>query len=216
MGYQTPKQFLPLGSCPLIVHSLRTIQAVPAIREILLMVPAGAEREWRETIVDNYEITKVAQVLPGGPTRQDSVSTGLKHVASGTDIVVIHDAVRPFVSAELLMACIEGARQRGAAIAAVPVQDTLKRVTGDLIMATVDRRGLWIAQTPQAFRLPLLREAHRRAAEVGCDATDDAALVEWAGGTVQLVPGDPANVKITRPTDLRYAERLLASAAGVS
>ena len=93
MGHRTPKQFLALGSCPLVVHSLRTIQAIPTIREILLMVPAEAEHEWRETIVDAYGLTKVTRVLRGGSTRQDSVSTGLKHVASGADIVVIHDGV---------------------------------------------------------------------------------------------------------------------------
>jgi 2-C-methyl-D-erythritol 4-phosphate cytidylyltransferase len=122
---------------------------------------------------------------------------------------VVHDAVRPLVSVETVSACVAAAREHGAALAAVPVHDTLKRIVDDRVVSTVDRRGLWAVQTPQAFRVPLLRQAHRRAAEVGYEATDDGALVEWAGTSPHIVAGDPLNLKITTPADLRLAEQLL-------
>jgi 2-C-methyl-D-erythritol 4-phosphate cytidylyltransferase len=210
MGRQTPKQFLPLGACPLIVHSLRTIQAVQAIREILLMVPAGTESDWWETIVDTYEITKVAQVLPGGSTRQDSVSNGLKHVASGTDIVVIHDGVRPFATQGMFESCIQTATEVGGAIIAMKVHDTTKRVSEDgVIKETVDRNGLWAAQTPQAFRYDALVAALDRAHTDHIQMTDEAALVERLGYTVKVCDGSSENLKITTPQDLALAEVFL-------
>ena len=210
MGHQTPKQFLTLGSCPLIVHSLRTMQGVPAIREILLMVPAGAEREWRETIVDTYGLTKTAQVLAGGATRQDSVSIGLKKVSSGTDIVVIHDGVRPFATQEMFESCIQTATEVDGAIVAMKVQDTVKRVSEDgVIEETIDRNGLWTAQTPQAFQYEVLVAALDRARTDRIQMTDEAALVERLGYTVKVHAGSSENLKLTTPQDLALAEVFL-------
>lgn len=210
MGHQTPKQFLPLGSCPLIVHSLRTMQVNLSIREILLMVPDGAEHEWRETIVNTYELTKVTQVLPGGPTRQDSVAIGLKHVASGTDIVVIHDGVRPFATQAMFDGCIRTATEADGAIVAMKIQDTIKRVSEDgVIKETIDRNGLWAAQTPQAFRYDVLVTALDRARTDHIQMTDEAALLERLGYTVKIHEGSSDNLKITTPQDLALAEVFL-------
>jgi 2-C-methyl-D-erythritol 4-phosphate cytidylyltransferase len=145
----------------------------------------------------------------GGDERQESVARGLGLLDDDCEIVVVHDGVRPLVPSGVFSACVEGAQRWGAAVAAVPVRDTLKRGAGERVAATVDRRGLWMVQTPQAFRLSLLREAHARAAETGYRATDDAALVERAGAVVGIVRGTEENIKITEPGDLRYAELLL-------
>ncbi len=210
MGNQTPKQFLTLGTCPLIVHSLRTMQAIPAIREILLMVPAGAERQWSKTIVDTYGITKVTQVIEGGATRQDSVSNGLTHVSSGTDIVVIHDGVRPFATQDMFDGCIQTAAEADGAIVAMKIHDTVKRVSENgVIKETIDRNGLWAAQTPQAFRYDALVAALDRARTDHIQVTDEAALLERLGYTIKIHEGSSANLKITTPHDLAIAEVFL-------
>jgi 2-C-methyl-D-erythritol 4-phosphate cytidylyltransferase len=210
MGHETPKQFLPLGGCPLIVHSLRTIQALSAIREILLMVPPGAEREWRETIVELYGLTKVARVVAGGSTRQDSVSNGLQNVSAGTNIVVIHDGVRPFATPSMFESCIQTATEVDGAIVAVKVHDTTKRVSDDgVIQETIDRNGLWAAQTPQAFRYDVLVAALDRARADHIQMTDEAALVERLGYTVKVHEGCGENIKITTPQDLAIADAFL-------
>ena len=210
MGHQLPKQFLPLGAYPLIVHTLRTIQAIPAIREVIVVVPAGAEREWRETIVDSYGLTKVAHVLTGGPTRQDSVSQGLANVSPGTDIVVIHDGVRPFATPKMFEHCIQAATEVDGAIVAMKVQDTTKRVSEDgMIRETIDRKGLWTAQTPQAFRYDVLVNALDHARTNHIQMTDEAALVERLGYKVKVHEGSSDNMKITTPQDLAFAESFL-------
>jgi len=210
MGHQTPKQFLPLGAYPLIVHSLRTMQTLPAIREILLMVPAGVETEWREMIVDTYGITKVTHVLTGGATRQDSVSNGLKKVLPGTDIVVIHDGVRPFATQSMFEGCIQAATEADGAIVAMKVQDTTKRVSEDgVIQETIDRNGLWAAQTPQAFRYEVLVAALDHARINHIQMTDEASLVERLGYTVKVHEGSSENLKVTTPQDLTFAELFL-------
>jgi 2-C-methyl-D-erythritol 4-phosphate cytidylyltransferase len=149
-------------------------------------------------------------VVLGGMRRRDSVLAGLEvlHV-QGCEYVVVHDGARPLVTPALIDAAIEGARETGAALCAVPVSDTLKRVEDNgLVRGTVSREGLWLAQTPQAFELELLLRAH---ATTDIDATDDAALVELMGAPVRVVPGSAANIKVTLPADLSLAEALLAA-----
>ena len=211
MGHRIPKQFLALGACPIIVHSLRTVQAVPAIRDILLIVPAGVENEWRDAIAaDIYGLRKVAHVLTGGPTRQDSVANGLSNVAPDTDIVVIHDGVRPLATQEMFERCIQTATEADGAVVAVKVHETTKRVSDDgVIQETIDRDGLWVAQTPQAFRRRVLSAAIERARIDGVRTTDEAALVERLGYTVKVHEGSSENLKITTPQDLVLAEALL-------
>ncbi len=210
MGHQTPKQFLALGTWPLIVHALRTIQAVPTIQKIIVVVPAEAAREWHASIKDSYGLTKVTHVLPGGPTRQDSVSRGLANVSPETDIVVIHDGVRPFATQRMFESCIQATTTVDGAIIAMKVQDTAKRVAEDgVIRKTIDRNGLWTAQTPQAFRYDVLVTALKHARTNHIQMTDEAALVERLNYTVKVIEGSSDNMKVTTPQDLAFAERFL-------
>ena len=144
-------------------------------------------------------------VVEGGGTRQESVSRGLAAVPADSALVVVHDAVRPFITRALIDAVLGAARATGAAICALPIAETVKRVSGGVVESTVDRAELVAVQTPQAFRADLLREAHGKARRDGFIGTDDAMLVERLGQSVQVVPGLAENVKITTPVDLRRA-----------
>ena len=153
---------------------------------------------------------KVSRVVAGGSERQESVSKGLQAINSpNAEIVVVHNAVRPFVSVSQIIEVIERAKAVGAALLALPVTDTVKEVTDGIVARTLDRRQIYLAQTPQAFRIDLLREAHRRANKENLLATDDAALVEGLGVPVAIVEGSPQNIKITRPSDLALGEMIL-------
>jgi 2-C-methyl-D-erythritol 4-phosphate cytidylyltransferase len=201
-----PKAFRSLGGLPMYVRSLRALEAVPSIAGIVLVVPVN----WQEYAMEHSfgEATRATiEITPGGETRQASVRAGLDVVPADAERIVVHDAARPLVTPELIEACLAGLRDAAGAISAVPLADTLKRTKGTVIEATVAREELWRAQTPQAFTAPALREAHARAA--GVDATDDAALVEQAGGRVVVVQGDERNIKITTPAELELAEALL-------
>jgi len=156
------------------------------------------------------------EVVQGGAERQDSVAAGLARVDAAADLVIVHDAARPFVSLACLTACVEAAAAGGAAIVAVPAHDTVKRVDASgVIVDTPDRRTIWLAQTPQVFRFALLRRAYEQAQHDGFVGTDDASLVERLGAPVRVVPGEPRNRKITTPDDLLWAEsHLRAQAAG--
>ncbi len=144
-----------------------------------------------------------------GAERQDSVAAGIAMVDPGCDVVVVHDAVRPFVTPGLIERCTEVAARRGAALAALPASDTVKEVSPPAqVRRTLERAHIWLAQTPQAFRTDLLKQAYARAAAEGVRATDDAALVELLGATVTVVEGEVSNIKITTPHDLALAERI--------
>jgi 2-C-methyl-D-erythritol 4-phosphate cytidylyltransferase len=153
-------------------------------------------------------------VVAGGVERQESVARGLAVVPPATPWILVHDGVRPCITSELVRRVVDAARTHGAAIAALPVAETLKRGAAGWVTETVPRDGLWAIQTPQGFRADLLREAHRRAYADGVLGTDDAGLVERLGAAVYLVPGLPGNVKVTRPEDLPLARRLLAAPGG--
>lgn len=209
LGASQPKAFVLLAGQPIVLHTLRRLAAVEVIGHVVVAVPESHLDAFRRLVATDGPWPVPVDAVVGGRDRQQSVLRCLEAVGNECEIVVVHDAVRPFVSAEVVRACVAAAAAAGAALAAEPLQDTLKRVTDHAVNATVDRRGLWRAQTPQAFRIALLREAHLRAAELGSVATDDAALVEWAGAVPRIVPGDPLNLKITTAADLRYAERLL-------
>jgi 2-C-methyl-D-erythritol 4-phosphate cytidylyltransferase len=212
MGGPVPKQFLALGGLPLIIHSLRIFQAVPVIDAVIVAVPEPDIEYCRSDIVRTHGFTKVAHVVAGGIERQDSVRHALKAVGEETDIVVVHDAVRPFVTARMVEQVVAAARKNGAAIIALPMRDTVKQVGADgVIERTVDRRPLWLAQTPQAFRRAWLDEAHQKAHLEGVQATDDSYLIEWFGRPVSVVEGSGENIKVTRPEDLIIGEAILAS-----
>jgi 2-C-methyl-D-erythritol 4-phosphate cytidylyltransferase len=212
MGGSVPKQYLSIGGEPLIVQSLRVLQAAPVVDQIILAVPSADIEYCQHEIVLRHRFTKVTKVVAGGVERQDSVRHALAQVPSDTDIVLIHDAVRPFVTQRMIEEVVAASWKEGAAIIALPMRDTVKQVRTDgMIERTVDRTPLWLAQTPQAFRRDWIETAHRNAHAEGVRATDDAFLVEWLGYSVAVVEGSGENIKVTRPEDLVIGEAILAS-----
>jgi 2-C-methyl-D-erythritol 4-phosphate cytidylyltransferase len=192
--FGAPKQFSSVAGARLVDHAVAAAAAV--CNEVVLVLPPGIE----------WDGSTVQAVVAGGPTRSGSVRAGLAAVAHDTEIVVVHDAARPLATAALFELVIDAVRAGAdAAVPALEVADTLKRVDGDRVTDTVSRDMLVAVQTPQAFRAAALRAAH----EHGDDATDDAALVEAAGGNVVIVAGDPRNLKVTTLADLALAETLL-------
>ena len=212
MGGATPKQFLSLGGIPLLVHTLRTLDSVASILEIIVVIP-DADREYCQTdVVDRFNIKKVTHIVSGGRRRQDSVRHGVFAVEEQTEIVVVHDGVRPFVSRELVERAVQSAVSTGASLVAIPMKDTVKRVSGaGVVEETLDREHLWLAQTPQVFRYSWLLEAHQMAEEKNIEATDDAGLIEQLGYPVTIIEGSAHNIKITRPEDLALGEAILSS-----
>lgn len=204
LGSRTPKQFLRLGRAPMLLAAVRHFACHPAVRAIVVAAPAGQVARARRLLSVARGRASLT-VVPGGATRQGSVWLALQAVPEDTEIIVVHDAVRPFVSRRLIDAVLAAAAESGAAICALPIAETVKRVRDGVVEATVDRAGLWAAQTPQAFRADLLREAHEKARRDGVVGTDDATLVERLGHPVRVVPGGEANLKITTAEDLRRA-----------
>ena len=209
MGLSQPKQYHHLAGAPILIHTIRAFVAASAsINRIIVVVPQDFIAETRRLLTE-YNLTSTAIIITGGGRRrQDSVLAGMECLPETTDIVLVHDGARPLVTPDLIQRCLEAAWQHGAAIAAIPVKDTLKKSNPDqTIAATIDRQGLWQAQTPQAIRLPLLKQAY---AEFGDkEVTDEAALLELAGIAVTLIEGSETNIKITRPDDLILAEKIM-------
>jgi 2-C-methyl-D-erythritol 4-phosphate cytidylyltransferase len=213
MGSAAPKPLLLLAGRPIILHTLARF-ADSGVGKAIVVVPA-AERSKFEKSIGAGELGRLEWSLTnGGPRRQDSVALGLEALDADCEIVVVHDAVRPLVSPALIDRCAEAANKDGAAVSGLPVSDTIKVVSADRrAEATPPRDMLWSIQTPQAFRVGLLREAHRRAEIDRFEATDDAMLVERLGEKVVVVEGERRNIKITTPEDLSFAEALLAGGA---
>jgi 2-C-methyl-D-erythritol 4-phosphate cytidylyltransferase len=208
MGGATAKQFLLLGDRPVLVRTVQRFDSSPVVDEIVLAV-AESECNAVRALCEPYAFAKLRAVVPGGAERQDSVLCGLASL--GTDIVLVHDAVRPFASHGLIEAVALEAIRSGAAVAAVRAKETIKIADGaGKVLSTPDRASLWVAQTPQGFASALLREAFSQAAREGFLGTDDASLVERLGVAVTLVEGEYDNIKITTPEDLEWAARILA------
>ncbi|RUM88619.1 MAG: 2-C-methyl-D-erythritol 4-phosphate cytidylyltransferase, partial [Thermodesulfatator sp.] len=177
----------------------------PGGGEIVVAVPSGWEERVRDWCRD---FRKVFRVVAGGESRQESVRRAFEALSKGVETVLVHDAARPLVSPEVISRVIRAVEERGAALAALPVRDTVKRVSGEgQVVATISREGLWLAQTPQGARRAWLEEAFRRAG--GCEFTDEAGLLEAAGFPVFVVPGDPRNLKLTYPEDLAFLAAFL-------
>jgi 2-C-methyl-D-erythritol 4-phosphate cytidylyltransferase / 2-C-methyl-D-erythritol 2,4-cyclodiphosphate synthase len=208
MGLDHPKQYHLLAGTPILVHTVRLFVRSSAIDQIVVVVPPDRV-DSTTRLLQQYDLTGDAlQVIAGGKRRQDSVKAGLDTLDAETDIVLVHDGARPLLSSDLLSSCCDAALHYGAAIAAVPVKDTLKKGGPDnRIVHTVDRKDIWQAQTPQAARLSLLLDAYAVAGNR--DVTDEASLLELAGVEVHLVEGSETNIKITRPDDLIIAEKLM-------
>jgi 2-C-methyl-D-erythritol 4-phosphate cytidylyltransferase len=212
MGGRTPKQFLTLADAPLLLYCLQVFERAASVSQIILVVPEDERSRTLSDVVERYGLKKVLKVVAGGATRQESVHHGLKESDPEAEIIVVHDAVRPFVTEDLIDRSIEVARKIGGAIVAVPMKETVKEVsTEGEILRTLDRTHLWLAQTPQTFRRAVLVEAYRKAESEQFHATDDAAVVERLGQKVGIVPGRWDNIKITTPEDMNLAEAILAS-----
>ena len=210
MGGNTPKQYLTIGNLPLLVYSLQIFQELEEIGEVILSVPA-ADREycWRK-IVQPFGLEKVTKVVAGGARRQDSVRNGLAAISDRPDGVLVHDGVRPFIDQCMVRNVIECAGKTGAAVVAMPIHDTVKRVDASkIIQETLKREELWQIQTPQVFRYDWLVEAHQQAQDHQWDVTDDAALIERMGYPVSVVEGSCFNIKVTKPDDLVFGKAIL-------
>ena len=205
IGRRTPKQFLRLRGLPILALTVSRVARHPAVRAIVVAAPAAHVARTRALLPRPRRASLT--IVAGGPTRQESVWRALQAAPADSGVIVVHDAVRPFVTRALVDDVVAAARADGAAICALPVAETVKRVRAGLVEATVDREGLWAVQTPQAFRAVVLREAHDKARRDGIVGTDEAMLVERLGHPVRVVRGSADNVKITTPEDLRRARR---------
>jgi 2-C-methyl-D-erythritol 4-phosphate cytidylyltransferase len=208
-GGDIPKQFLALAGKPILQHVVERFVVDTEVSRIIVPIA--------EALVTSVKPMPRVQFVAGGATRQQSVSRGLEAaLEEDGDVVAVHDAVRPFFSPEVFHAAVAAAREHGAAFPALPVSDTIHVVDGDRVVMTPDRRFLVGAQTPQCFRVDVLREVLARAAREGDDASDEAGLAAKYGFDVRAVPGDSLNFKITRPEDLVMAERVIAEWGTVS
>lgn len=208
MRSNVPKQFLHLHDTPIVIHTVKKFAGYSEIQKIILVVPENELAE-TELLIYKWNISEKVEVIIGGETRQHSVWQGLNHLPDKTEIVMVHDGVRPFISEEIIDTCIREAGEWGAVITAVPISDTVKEVIDHTVKTTLDRSILWRVQTPQCFQKRLLIEAYKKAWEENRTATDDSTLVEQLGQTVRVVQGDERNIKITSPEDLKIAEKLL-------
>jgi len=195
-----------------VAVAVAAVLSCDTVDEVVVAAPPGSEGDVMAALAD---LDHGIAVVTGGATRQASVAAGLAAVRPDARIVVVHDAARPFASPELFASVIEGvAAGADATLPVLALTDTVKRVRGGAVVGTEPRGELGLAQTPQACRADLLRAAHERAAEAGVDFTDDAGLLEWAGATVRIVPGEPGNFKITTLLDLLRADELLGASGG--
>lgn len=205
------KQYLQLAERPILAHTLALFDTHPRIDRIVVISPAEEIDYCRRQVVERFGFARVHAVVAGGAQRQGSVRNGLAACGGAPeDIVLIHDGVRPFFPAERLDAVVDTAADVGACVVGMPVKDTIKSVSAGRIIETPERDRLWLAQTPQAFRLALLERAYKAAAIEGFAGTDDASLVERLGLPVAMIEGDYRNIKITTPEDLTLARAILA------
>ena len=210
MGGEVRKPFLQLGGRTVLEHCLRAFASAACIEEFVLVI--GDEDRARGIAIAEATLGREIICVPGGAERTDSVRSGVAAVSPDCEVVLVHDVARPLVRPEHIDAVARTAGSEGAALLAVPVRDTIKRAREGRSTETLERDHLWIAQTPQGFRVPLLRDLlERAAADGGFTPTDDAALHEHYLGPVPLVEGDPSNFKLTTPSDLDMAEAVLQS-----
>ena len=209
MNLNLPKPFIEIAGISILAHTLRAFVDVENIRQVI--IPTSSDYKDPVRRICERELQHIPfVVIGGGSERQFSIMNALSEVNQDCDLVIIHDAVRPFIKKIEIEACIKAARQSDAAIVAVPVKDTIKDADKEgIIQATPDRSRLWQAQTPQVFKTTLIREAYESAIKEGFLGTDDASLVERLGKKVMIVEGDRLNFKITYPLDLELAKLIL-------
>ena len=210
MMHAVKKPYIKLAEKPILTHTIQRFEQNSAVDAIFVIVDAADVAACHATVLEPYAFTKVQSLVAGGATRQESVQKGIHALPADVDFVIVHDGVRPFVTDETIFACLAAADEYGAAVAAVPVKDTIKVANQDgFVLETPMRERLWTVQTPQVFRKTLLIEAHQIAQQRQLTATDDAALVEQLGFPVKLVHGNYENLKITTQVDLQIAALLL-------
>ena len=210
MSSDVPKQFLKLAGQPILYHTLDAFERSGLVESISLVVPPK-ETDAMKAKWPNW-FPRVTNVVAGGKERQDSVYNGLCSLDKDTEIVIVHDGVRPFLTSSMISEVVNAAAQHGAAILALPLSDTLKRGDSEgFVQKTLNRDDLWRVQTPQAFRYNLLCEAMKKARVDNFYGTDEGMLIERLGKSIKLIPGSERNIKITRHEDLRLAELLAAS-----
>lgn len=208
MGSDRKKQFIVLYGKPVIAYTLEKFQNTDEIDDIVLVVSEDDIDFCRSEIVVKYGFSKVREILAGGAERQESVYKGVVAAAKLGEIILIHDGVRPFVKRDEIVKTVEAADEKGAAILAVKVKDSLRSFDGTE-SKFVPRENMWLVQTPQSFRRDIIVNAHKKAAEDGFSGTDDAVLAERMGCNIYLVEGSYENIKITTPEDLVFSEAIL-------
>ena len=209
VGGSLPKQFIEIKKKPLLAYTVENFDKCKLIDEIILVVPEEYVGLSSYQIVDVFNFRKIRKIISGGKERQDSVYKALLSLPGNTDIVTIHDGVRPFISPEKIIKSIEMCKKDKAVILALPINETVKRVEDKFVITTLDREKLWVAQTPQTFEYKLILEAYKKAEKYSFIGTDDSSLVERLGIKVKILEGDHDNIKITTPEDLVLAERII-------
>lgn len=209
------KQLAELGGMPVVIRSVMAFEASELVDEIIVVTREESVPEMNR-ILREFDCAKVRSIVAGGKTRQQSVFSGVATVSDFCEYIAVHDGARPLVQTEAVDTCIRDAMEYGAAILSVPVKDTIKAAgAGHMIERTVERTGLFLAQTPQVFELAAYREAMQRALDAGKDFTDDSLLMEADGQSVYLSRGHYGNIKITTPDDLVLAQALLEQLEGL-
>jgi 2-C-methyl-D-erythritol 4-phosphate cytidylyltransferase len=208
MGAGKNKLLLTLEGVPVLIHTLKVFEADAECSGIILAIHPDDETEFTQ-LLREYGIHKVTSLVMGGKERQDSVYNGLKSLDATAGVVLVHDAARPFIKVETIHKLVDAASKEGGAIVAVPVKDTIKKATQGRVAETVERSSLWAVQTPQAFRVEILLEAHDQAAKGKFIGTDESSLVERLPHPVAIIEGDYDNIKLTTPEDLYFAEAIL-------
>ena len=208
MGTEENKVFLPLRGVPTIVRAIAPFSAL--CQGIVVVSREGELTQMRQLLTRFCLAAHVLAVVAGGADRQASVACGLAALPPEADMVLVHDGARPLVTVQVVQTAMESAEAHGSGIASIPVTDTIKRASKEgLVQETLARESLFAMQTPQGFQTALLRQAHQAADQSGYRATDDAALLEYAGMPVHLCQGDPENIKLTTPLDIDLAELIL-------
>ncbi|NMB32884.1 MAG: 2-C-methyl-D-erythritol 4-phosphate cytidylyltransferase [Clostridium sp.] len=215
MNLDINKQYIDLSGIPVLSRTLCVFERCDLINEIIVVINSEDIFYCKQSIIEEYGIKKVKDLVAGGRERQNSVYNGLCHVSKNCDVVIIHDGARPFIDERIIADCIDKAQTNGACTTAVPVKDTIKLSSdGEYVEGTIERNRLWAAQTPQAFRCDILVKAHERAIEDGFLGTDDTTLAERLGTKVGIVMGSYKNIKITTKEDLVFAE-VMAQKQGI-
>lgn len=211
MRSSTKKQFLDLGGFPILFYSVGVFEKCNIIDQIVLVVNEN-DIDYCRNLVRQYNFRKVYKIISGGEIRQESVYNGLKALNGVSDIVLIHDGVRPFITEDIIIKSVENAKLYGSCVVGVPVKDTVKICdTDNFISSTPDRKLLWAVQTPQTFKYEIIMKAYESAISDNFIATDDSMIAERLGYKVKMINGDYKNIKITTPEDMLIANAFLSS-----